>query len=59
RGDELIAEGELMFAHLGAAFSDQSLFADDDLLNMMRSFRVFEVGVNTDGSKMIDPEMKE
>jgi 3-hydroxyacyl-[acyl-carrier-protein] dehydratase len=58
RGEELLAEGELMFAHLGQAFSDQSLFADDDLLNMMRSFRVFEIGINTDGSKMIDPEIK-
>lgn len=59
RGEELLAEGELMFAHLGQAFSDQSLFADGDMLDMMRLFRVFEIGVNTDGSKMIDPELAE
>jgi len=57
--NKLIAEGQLMFAHLGQEFSDQSLFADDDLLDMMRSFRVFEVGINADGSRMIDPEIKE
>lgn len=55
RGSELIAEGELMFAHLGQAFAGQSLFADGDMLEMMRIFRAFEVGVNTDGTKMIDP----
>lgn len=59
RGEELLAEGELMFAHLGNAFSDQSLFADGDMLDMMRVFRAFEVGVNVDGSKMIDPESAE
>jgi 3-hydroxyacyl-[acyl-carrier-protein] dehydratase len=56
RGDELIAEGELMFAHLGQAFSEQSLFDGNDLLVMMRTFRVFEIGINTDGTKLIDPE---
>lgn len=55
RGEELLAEGELMFAHLGQAFSDQSLFADGDMLDMMRIFRAYEVGINTDGSKMLDP----
>ncbi len=57
RDGELLAEGELMFAHLGGAFADQSLFADGDMLDMMRIFRAFEVGVNVDGSKMIDPEL--
>ena len=57
RGEELLAEGELMFAHLGNAFSDRSLFADGDMLQMMRVFRAFEVGVNDDGSKMMDPEL--
>jgi 3-hydroxyacyl-[acyl-carrier-protein] dehydratase len=55
RGDELLAEGELMFAHLGSEFEDQSLFADGDMLDMLRIFRAFEVGVNADGSKMLDP----
>ncbi len=58
RGEELLAEGELMFAHLGNEFADQSLFADGDMLDMMRIFRAFDVGVNVDGSKMIDPGAK-
>jgi 3-hydroxyacyl-[acyl-carrier-protein] dehydratase len=56
RDGQLIAEGELMFAHLGNEFSDQSLFADGDMMQMMRIFRVFEVAVNADGSKLCDPE---
>ncbi|MDR2440445.1 MAG: beta-hydroxyacyl-ACP dehydratase [Planctomycetaceae bacterium] len=56
RNEELLAEGELMFAHLGQAFSDQSLFADGDMLDMMRLFRVFEVGVAADGTKLLDPD---
>ncbi|MDR0705092.1 MAG: beta-hydroxyacyl-ACP dehydratase [Planctomycetaceae bacterium] len=59
RNNELLAEGELMFAHLGQAFSDQSLFADGDMLDMMRLFRVFEVGIAADGTKLLDPECQE
>ena len=59
RAGELLAEGELMFAHLGSDFADQSLFADGDMLDMMRIFRAYEVGVNVDGTKMIDPELVE
>ncbi|MDR3183453.1 MAG: hypothetical protein LBT89_11165, partial [Planctomycetaceae bacterium] len=54
----LFAEGELMFAHLGNEFAGQSLFADGDMLQMMRLFRVFEVGIAADGSKLLDPEDK-
>jgi len=56
RNDQLIAEGELMFAHLGNEFSDQSLFADGDMVQMMRVLRVFEVAVAPDGSRLCDPE---
>jgi 3-hydroxyacyl-[acyl-carrier-protein] dehydratase len=56
RNGELLAEGELMFAHLGNEFSDQSLFADGDMMQMMRIFRVFEVAVALDGSKLLDPK---
>ena len=56
RDGELIAEGELMFAHLGNAFSDQTLFADGDMVQMMRLLRVFEVAVATDGSPISEPE---
>jgi len=56
-GDILMADGEMMFAHLNAsaAFSDQSLFADGDLLEMMRIFRAYEIGVAADGSKLVPP----
>ena len=58
RGEELIAEGELMFAHLGDNFAGQSLFADGDMGAMMRTFRAFEVAVATDGSRLRDPDME-
>jgi 3-hydroxyacyl-[acyl-carrier-protein] dehydratase len=57
RNGELLAEGELMFAHLGNEFSGQSLFADGDMLQMMRIFRVFEVALAADGSPLCDPEL--
>ena len=56
RNGQLFAEGELMFAHLGSEFSSQSLFADGDMLQMMRIFRVFEVAVAPDGSRLLDPD---
>ncbi|MDR2762115.1 MAG: beta-hydroxyacyl-ACP dehydratase [Planctomycetaceae bacterium] len=56
--NELLAEGELMFAHLGGDFNEQSLFADGDMIAMMRLFRVFEVGVDTEGKKLIPPDVK-
>ncbi len=57
-GDVLMADGEMMFAHLSAsaAFSDKSLFADGDLFEMMRIFRAYEIGVAADGSKLLPPE---
>ena len=45
-----------MFAHLGNEFSGQSLFADGDMIQMMRTFRVFEIAIAPDGSKLSDPE---
>lgn len=57
RNGQLIAEGELMFAHLGQEFSAQSLFADGDMMQMMRVFRAFEVAVAPDGTKLGDPEL--
>ena len=55
RDGKLLAEGELMFAHLGDKFSGQSLFADGDMVQMLRIFRAFEVAVAPDGSKLCDP----
>jgi 3-hydroxyacyl-[acyl-carrier-protein] dehydratase len=57
-GNVLMADGEMMFAHLSinAALSDQTLFADGDLIEMMRIFRVYEVGIAADGSKLLPPK---
>jgi len=57
RNGELVAEGELMFAHLGNEFSTQTLFADGDMMQMMRLLRVFEVAIAPDGSKLLDPDL--
>ena len=57
RNDQLLAEGELMFAHLGDEFSGQSLFADGDMVQMMRLLRVFEVAVALDGTRLPDPDL--
>jgi len=57
RSEKLIAEGELMFAHLGDDFSDQSLFEDGDMVQMMRLLRVFEVATAPDGSRVHDPDL--
>ncbi|GHT22093.1 beta-hydroxyacyl-ACP dehydratase [Planctomycetales bacterium] len=57
RDGSLFAEGELMFAHLGSEFAGQSLFDDGDMLDMMRVFRAFDVGIAADGSKLLDPAL--
>jgi len=56
RDDQLIAEGELMFAHLGDEFSGRTLFAEGDMVRLMRTLRVFEVAVAPDGSRIYEPE---
>lgn len=55
---ELMAEGELVFAFLSdAAFSDQTLFDDGDLLKMMRVFRAYEVAVDENGQRLKVPTL--
>ncbi len=57
RGNELMAEGEFVFAHLtDLAHKNTTLFADGDLLEMMRIFKAYEIGTAVDGSKLLDPE---
>ncbi|MGL6196284.1 MAG: 3-hydroxyacyl-ACP dehydratase FabZ family protein [Thermoguttaceae bacterium] len=61
RGDELIGEGEFVFANLDGntdnSFEDTTLFADGDLIDMMRIFGAYDVGIASDGSKLIDPSV--
>ena len=58
RGDELQAEGEIVFAHLRADQASAEQFDDETFLQMMRMLRLFEVGRNPDGSPMKDPDAK-
>ena len=55
-GEELMAEGELVFAHLRSGFSETTLFGEGSLIDMMRIFGVYEVGVDENGNRLIDPE---
>lgn len=55
RGDELIAEGELIFAHLGAGFAQKNQFAEGDLEDLVRAYGMYDVGVDADGNPLRDP----
>jgi len=53
-----IGEGTLVFAHLGDEFHNRALYGDGDLYDLVRSLGVYDIGVNPDGSRMIDPTLK-
>jgi len=55
RGDQLQAEMEIVFAHLDDEFGERTLFDPQDLLQMMRVLRAFEVGHAPDGSPLVEP----
>lgn len=55
KGDQLQAEFELVFAHLqDGDHSDTTLFADGELLTMLRLLGAFEVGRAADGSPLCE-----
>lgn len=54
-GDELHAEGQLMFAHLNDIFADKRLFHLEDYLRMMRMLGAYDVGVGPDGEPLREP----
>jgi len=57
RGDELQAEVELMFATLDdERFTGVELFEPAQFCRMIRLLRIFEVGVNPDGSPIQVPQ---
>jgi 3-hydroxyacyl-[acyl-carrier-protein] dehydratase len=55
RGEELIVEGELIFAHLGAGFAQKDQFADGDLEDLLRAYGVYDIGVDANGNPLVDP----
>ena len=55
REGEKIAEGALVFAHLGEEYANQPLYGAGDLDNLVRAFGVFDVGISADGKPLADP----
>ena len=55
-GDQLMGEGELVFAHLQSGFAETTLFGEGSLIDMMRIFGVYEIGVDENGRQLKDPE---
>jgi 3-hydroxyacyl-[acyl-carrier-protein] dehydratase len=56
-GDRLQAEVDLMFAFLDDRFPEGPLFEVEDFLVMLRSFRLYEVGVDEHGQPIEPPAM--
>lgn len=54
--DQLFAELELTFAILDETFGELPFFIPEDLSRILRSLRMFDVGVNQDGSPIRIPQ---
>jgi len=54
KGEQLHAELEIVFAHLGDAY-ERTLFEPETFLQMMRLLGAFEVGRAADGSPLAEP----
>lgn len=57
KNGKIIAEGVLVFAHLGEEFNGKSLYGDDDLYDLVRGFGMYEIGVQEDGGPILDPKL--
>ena len=55
REGTLLAEGALIFAHLGSDFASQKQFAEGDLEDLVRAYGMYEVGVDSEGNPLRDP----
>lgn len=55
-GEELIAEVDLVFAQLDDRFQGVELFSPADMSRMLRYFRLYEIGVQPDGTPLRMPE---
>ncbi len=56
--DRLQGEVELVFAQLGSKGEQTGMFERETLLNWLRMIRLFEVGVNTDGTRIVEPALR-
>lgn len=54
--NKLVAEVDLVFANLDDRFLGIELFPPNDLLRMLRYFRLFEIGRKQDGSPLTLPQ---
>lgn len=54
-GTDLQSEVDIVFAHLDDRFHGIDLFRPEDLLCMLRVFRLFEVGRAADGGPLVAP----
>ena len=57
RNDELIAEGTLVFAHLGSEYDTKKQFADGDLQDLVRAYGMYDVGIDEQGNPLKDPAL--
>ncbi len=57
RGGKRIAEGVLVFAHLGNEFVDKQQFAEGDLEDLVRAYGMYDVGVDANGEPLRDPSL--
>ncbi|MDO5308544.1 MAG: beta-hydroxyacyl-ACP dehydratase [Planctomycetia bacterium] len=57
RNEELVAEGVLVFAHLGSDFNSKRQFAEGDLEDLVRAYGMYDVGVDADGNPLHDPSL--
>lgn len=55
RGEELLAEGTIIFGHLGSDFSDKALFDDGELEDLVRAYGMYDIGVTSEGAPLRDP----
>lgn len=55
-GDQRVADIELTFATLDSSFGDTSFFNPSDLCRMLRSLRLFDVGVTENGQPIRMPQ---
>jgi 3-hydroxyacyl-[acyl-carrier-protein] dehydratase len=55
-GDELQGEIELTFAFLGEQFGNRPLFPNNDLLGMLLTLGMYDVGIDADGQPLKIPD---
>lgn len=56
RGEELLAEAELVFAQLGGEHEGKTFYEPRAYLRMMRLLKTYEIGRAADGSPLREPE---